>query len=94
MFANTYDGHIYSLSRYLQDEHKTKKSAPMDISDWRLESDQTKTPRQENGSDCGVFACAFAYLISENLPLNINQQDIDEFRSRMGSSILDCEIVE
>lgn len=53
---------------YLADEHKDKKKADLDLSGWELvHSDPGVTPQQGNGSDCGCFASAFAYLISEGI---------------------------
>lgn len=56
-------------NRYLADEHQDKKKAPLDMSDWELvPSNPDVTPQQGNGSDCGCFASAFAYLMSEGIP--------------------------
>ena len=46
-----------------------KKKAPLDTSGWELiRSDPRQTPQQGNGSDCGCFASAFAYLMGEGIP--------------------------
>lgn len=64
------DGHDLHThhGRYLKDEHMDKKKEPLDMSDWELiPSDPSVTPQQDNGSDCGCFASAFAYLMSDGI---------------------------
>ena len=59
----------FTTHSYLADEHQDKKKAPLDMDDWELvPSSPRVTPQQGNGSDCGCFASAFAYLISEGIP--------------------------
>lgn len=61
--------HPHKQNSYLADEHKDKKKADLDLSGWELmHSDPRVTPQQGNGSDCGCFASAFAYLMSEGIP--------------------------
>lgn len=57
--------------RYLAEEWADKKKqGTLDLSDWQLVPSQPYTPQQNNSCDCGVFATSFAYLLSENLPIN------------------------
>jgi len=78
------------LRRYLQDEHQDKKKAALDVSGWELVySDRQVVPQQANGADCGCFASAFAYLLSEDLPIKyISQVDMPAFRQRLVMSIM------
>jgi sentrin-specific protease 1 len=78
------------LRRYLQDEHQDKKKAALDLSGWELVySDRQVVPQQANGADCGCFASAFAYLLSEGLPIKyISQADMPAFRQRLVMSII------
>ncbi|KAL1409674.1 hypothetical protein Q8F55_003670 [Vanrija albida] len=45
-----------TLRGYLESEHKEKKGSPFDLSNWRDQFDPN-TPKQNNFTDCGVFAC-------------------------------------
>ena len=40
-------------------------------------------PQQNNGSDCGVFVCAFTNYLSQNLQLRLSAADIPMFRTRL-----------
>jgi sentrin-specific protease 1 len=51
------------LRKYVEEEHLTKKNAPIDLSDWEDYSNP-KTPQQSNGFDCGVFTCQFIECLS------------------------------
>ncbi|SBT49596.1 Ulp1 protease family C-terminal catalytic domain containing protein [Plasmodium ovale wallikeri] len=44
-------------------------------------------PCQENGYDCGVFACMFAKCLSFNREFDFNQKDIKEIRMKMAYEI-------
>ena len=41
------------------------------------------SPKQENGSDCGMFACTTAVYLAQNLALDYTQRDIWLFRLKM-----------
>merc|ERR1712130_219689 len=62
------------LKRYLQDEHMNKKGCP-------LEGEITHTyhsniPQQQNGYDCGVFACHFAECAGRGSEIDFSQKDM------------------
>jgi sentrin-specific protease 1 len=60
----------------------------------RLFRDSPKNlPQQDNGIDCGVFACKYADLISRNLPL-VFDMDVKEERKKMYDAILRGSISE
>ena len=82
------DGGVYlkGIKQYLQDEHKRQHGVPMDMSGWRFEN--APTPRQGNGSDCGVFVSMIADFLSRGLPLDFDQSHIDHCRDRIALSLL------
>lgn len=81
--------YINGLMSYIKDEWNTQKGGKLpNIDDWELISCTKNIPRQENGFDCGVFACMFADFLSQNIPLTFSQEDIDEYRKRIAFSIL------
>jgi len=82
--------YLLHLRRYLEDEHQDKKKKTLDVSGWELvHSDRQVVPQQANGADCGCFATAFAYMLSENLPIKyISQADMPAFRQRLVMSIM------
>ncbi|GLD99130.1 hypothetical protein PINS_up007847 [Pythium insidiosum] len=80
------------LLKYLHDEMEHKKKQAFDASDWRLVQSTPDTPQQENGSDCGVFACTFADYLSRNLPLTCKQKDMEFHRHRMALHIVQGEL--
>ena len=88
-------GRVYldALQRWLGDEWRQKKgdaapAAPPDFGAWPKVPTTRDTPRQENGSDCGVFACACADYLAEDLDLDFAQRDIGRVRYRIGDAIL------
>ena len=77
------------LFQYLQDEHLDKKNTCLpDLEKWKLVQTQPETPRQNNGYDCGIFACFFADFLSIDLPLTFDQSHIDRIRERVALSIM------
>jgi Ulp1 family protease len=56
--------------------------------EWNLIQGSILDPQQNNGFDCGVFAAMNADFISDNLPLLFSQDDMSNFRIKIGSAIL------
>ena len=52
---------LTAISNYLEKEHNDKKGSVLDLSQWKAECVED-SPRQENGSDCGVFVCVTAQV--------------------------------
>lgn len=48
---------------------------------------------QENGSDCGAFAVAFASYLADDLLFDFGQKDITQMRRRMMWSLLHQRLV-
>mmetsp|Transcript_8999 Transcript_8999/g.10818 ORF Transcript_8999/g.10818 Transcript_8999/m.10818 type:complete len:95 (+) Transcript_8999:11090-11374(+) len=74
------------MKRYLIDKAKQLRISDnlLDIESWRSDHYRpSQVPKQTNGSDCGVFICAYAHLLGIGQPLNFSQADIHHFRQRM-----------
>ena len=83
-------GHRYvkSMRRYLVDEMQVKRKLAI-VQKWRLISRPTNVPQQTNGNDCGVFVCAFCFLISNRMSLQLfSQKHVPDFRRHIGLSIM------
>jgi sentrin-specific protease 1 len=63
----------------------------MDATDWDLEMAKN-IPRQENKSDCGVFACSLAECLSRGGELEFAQKDVGSLRRRMVLNIVEKEL--
>jgi sentrin-specific protease 1 len=79
--------YLQALARWFQEDVKDKKETDVDTTKWILRS-ESNAPQQRNGYDCGVFTITFADFLSDDLPLQFNQQDITENRFRFASSIM------
>ena len=79
------------LHEYLIEEHLDKKgtdgSAELDFNNWVLESPKG-IPCQQNGYDCGVFACTFAEYRSRNAEFTFSQKDMVYFRNKISYEIV------
>jgi len=86
-YCDLYLGIIF---RYLKDEHRAKNDGlPLkDEESWKLQNCSLHCPKQENGYDCGVFVCAFAYHLVTNQPFNFNNDYVTEMRRKMGRLVL------
>lgn len=84
---------LKALRNYLVEEHKDKKGAPYDLSDWNFLHNKN-LPQQMNGSDCGMFACKYAeYLSRAKTNFNFNQSHMPYFRRRMIWEILNTKLM-
>jgi hypothetical protein len=83
---------VETVTKFLQDEWRDKKGK---ISKFKWKVGKSKfgsVPQQENGIDCGVFACAFAESISRGRQsFGFKQEDITALRLQIALSILDTE---
>ena len=89
------DGH--ALMIYLKDEWFEKKGGELpDANEWKIVGAVDGVPQQQNGFDCGVFACMFADFLSRDRPLSFNQDYItnQECRERIAFSILNGAVIE
>lgn len=83
---------LEALEKYIKEESLDKKNANFDTSDWRKES-MLNCPKQENGSDCGVFSCMFAEFITRNSPISFGQQHMQYFRQKMMFEIVNGKLI-
>ncbi|KAG7466971.1 hypothetical protein MATL_G00148160 [Megalops atlanticus] len=82
------------LLLYLKDEYKTKKNKDLEVSKWEVTSLRSnEIPQQNNGSDCGVFACKYADYIARGWPLTFTQSHMPYFRKRMIWEILNRQLL-
>lgn len=74
------------LLNYLKDEMNDKKKQCFDMENWTLaefRGGSKDVPRQENGSDCGVFTCIYAEHITRKAKFEFSQKDMPYFRQKM-----------
>lgn len=76
---------------YLETEHQSKKNQPIDLSSWQA-IQYLDIPQQNNGYDCGVFACQFARCASQDKPFSFKQADMPYLRNRMVVEIVQRKI--
>jgi len=79
------DNEIATVKKWLQDIAVVQRVA-FSAYEWNVV--ENHGPRQTNGVDCGVFACICAYFISEDLPLEYNQDEMAHYRLKMATDIL------
>lgn len=75
------------LLRYVQDEYQNKHSKKLDMKKWKAMSTERSVPQQNNGYDCGVFACQFAVFSALGKPFVFSQTDMPDIRKRMALEI-------
>jgi sentrin-specific protease 1 len=82
------------LREYVDLEHINKKSKPFDWTGW-VDYCPRDTPQQENGYDCGVFACQFLEALSRGMdsPFNFTQRNMTFLRRRMILEIARTELL-
>ena len=72
---------LTAILNYLKEEHLKKKGQELDLT--KFAKDIAECPQQQNGADCGIFACKIADFISREEPVNFSQEDMQYFRKRM-----------
>jgi len=79
-----------TMESYMAQEHKDKRGVPIPPSlKWKKVCTTDETPRQKNGSDCGVFSIMFAEFLSLDLPLEFDQSNMALFRQRIALQLLE-----
>lgn len=53
----------------------------------------TDIPTQQNGSDCGMFACKFAEYASREAEIDFSQKHMPYFRQRMVVEVCTQELM-
>ena len=84
------------LHQYLISEYKDKKGEDgiekFDFNNWIIDSPKG-IPCQQNGYDCGVFACTFAEYRSRNAEFTFSQKDLNYFRDKISYEILQGKLM-
>ncbi|KAM3177514.1 hypothetical protein ACTXT7_004386 [Hymenolepis weldensis] len=79
---------------YLDAESRDKRNKPLEDShSWKKQNMERRTPSQQNGSDCGVFALTTAEFLSRDAELIFEQSDMGEIRQRMIYEILTVQLL-
>lgn len=78
---------LAAIQEYLKAECLDKKKTQFNMDDWKLQNIKN-IPQQQNGCDCGVFACQYAASITRNAKITFTQNDMPYFRKRMVYEIL------
>ena len=79
--------YLQAILRWLQDEAREKKQVQLDASAWQLIDQEDDVPQQHNGVDCGVFSIICADYVSDNLPLQYSQSEMENNRLKIASAI-------
>lgn len=82
-----------TLWAYLAHEHLDKRGTPWDPAGWQAVCLTEGVPRQANGYDCGVFACAFGECLARRAPFGFTQADMPYLRHRIAYELLTGSIL-
>lgn len=77
---------LNKLADYLVEEALDKKGQTFDMGGWSLKS-MTNIPQQKNQSDCGVFSCAYADVITRNEQIQFTHKSMRWLRLKMSMEI-------
>lgn len=83
---------LNELVEYLKSESIDKQQVPIEMSGWTIENAEG-IPQQTNGSDCGVFSCMYAEIITKNQQLEFTQHNMIYQRMKMVYEICTGEIL-
>lgn len=94
---NRNDKCLKVLLNYLTEEYKDKKgsegSSGFNFADWTL-SCPNDIPCQQNGYDCGVFACIFAENRSRESEFLFSQKQMKYYRDRISYEIITGKLLQ
>ncbi|XP_049538963.1 uncharacterized protein LOC125953420 [Anopheles darlingi] len=80
------------LENYLCQESLDKRQVPFDKTGL-TKRNMSDCPKQNNGSDCGVFSCMFAEFLTRDHPITFNQSRMQYFRRKMMLEIAQGELI-
>uniref|UniRef100_A0A182J7R5 Ubiquitin-like protease family profile domain-containing protein n=1 Tax=Anopheles atroparvus TaxID=41427 RepID=A0A182J7R5_ANOAO len=83
---------LNALECYLAEESLDKRKTPFDTSGF-TKANIRECPRQENGSDCGVFSCMFAEFLTRDHPITFDQSKMQYFRQKMMVEIVTSQLL-
>lgn len=94
-YDSLYDGNtqvLPALQDYIASESLDKKKTPFDFAGWTIQQ-MEDIPRQQNGSDCGVFSCQFGEWASRRTAPRFTQKNMPYYRKRMVYEILSNKLL-
>ena len=77
---------------YLQQECKARKGLELDLRKWET-FNARNIPKQNNGSDCGMFTCKYAEYLSRGADFDFCSSNMPYFRKQMMYEITRNEIL-
>ncbi|CAL8094420.1 unnamed protein product [Orchesella dallaii] len=83
---------LNSLLDYISKEMRERKQMELDKNEWSLHNVKG-IPQQENGSDCGMFACKFAEYLSRDAEFSFTQEKMPYYRDRMIYELLKQDLM-
>ena len=81
-------GYMDDLLQWLYDEAIAKSLDPLNKAEWKLTNFSNIIPRQHESLDCGAFVIVAAHFIWKGKPLHYSQNDMNDYREKIGNSIL------
>lgn len=81
-----------TLLEYLKQESLDKRKQEFGHENWKT-TDRRDIPRQNNCSDCGVFACTYAEYLTRQAKFNFTQEHMPYFRKKMIYEIIKKKIL-
>jgi len=84
---------VRNLKNWVIDEAKNKLNEDWDEDEWE-ECYPKDIPQQMNGCDCGVFMIKYADYLSAGAELAFTQKNMEYFRQRIVSDILDVGVAD
>lgn len=92
--GNPFPACVNAIVKFLQAESREKGAkVELDLSQWSIVHRVPGIPLQNNGYDCGVFACKYAEYIARRAPITFTQNDIPFFRRCMMYEIIHRELL-
>ena len=78
--------YLKGLLQWVCHESLIKGQIAISIDDWGLI--YKDVPQQSNGVDCGVFVLVCADFLSDDLPLDYSQEEMEHYRQKIATDIL------
>ena len=73
---------LSAILQYLKQEYARKRNGELDLKEY-VKDIVADCPKQENGADCGIFACKTAEFLSRDATLRFTQRDMPYYRKLM-----------
>ncbi|OQR77129.1 sentrin-specific protease 1-like [Tropilaelaps mercedesae] len=80
------------LLHWVQEESLDKRKVQFNTDGW-VTANRKDIPQQQNGCDCGMFACRFAEYVTRGAKINFTQKDMGYFRMRTMFEILEKRLL-